>query len=98
MTSEIEIRIGGCDARGVIEPSPVHQNLCTQLSTLRLSPELRQRVKTLFAVRCKAIMPHPGTVLGWGCRGSGDGLWWRPTRSRNNRPELIADDASEQGA
>ncbi len=26
------------------------------------------------------------------CRRSGDGLWWRPTRSRNSRPELIEDD------
>ena len=26
---------------------------------------------------------------------SGDGLWWRPTRSRNSRPELIADDGQD---
>jgi hypothetical protein len=31
---------------------------------LRLSPRMRQTVKTLFAVRCKFIVPHPGTVLG----------------------------------
>ena len=31
---------------------------------LRLSPWLRQTVKTLFPVRCKFIVPHPGTVLG----------------------------------
>jgi hypothetical protein len=31
-------------------------------------------------------------VLICACRRSGDGLWWRPTRSRNSRPELIADD------
>ena len=35
---------------------------------LRLSPWLRQTVKTLFAVRCKFIVLHPGTVLGWTCR------------------------------
>jgi len=26
------------------------------------------------------------------CWRSGDGLWWRPNRLRNSRPELIADD------
>jgi hypothetical protein len=33
-----------------------------------LSPWLRQTVKTLFAVRSKFIVLHPGTVLGWVCR------------------------------
>ena len=32
--------------------------------TMRLSPRLRQTVKTLLAVRCHFIVPHPGTVLG----------------------------------
>ena len=31
---------------------------------VRLSPELRLTVKTLLAVRCHFIVPHPGTVLG----------------------------------
>jgi hypothetical protein len=31
---------------------------------LGLSPGLRQRVKTLLTVRCKFIVPDPGTVLG----------------------------------
>jgi len=36
-----------------------------QLSViLRLPRLLRQIVKTLLAVRCKSIVPHPGTVLG----------------------------------
>jgi hypothetical protein len=35
---------------------------------LRLSRKLRQTVKTLLAVRCKSIVPDPGTVLGWACR------------------------------
>ena len=35
---------------------------------LRLPRKLRQTVKTLLAVRCKSIVPDPGTVLGWACR------------------------------
>jgi hypothetical protein len=31
---------------------------------VRLPRLLRQIVKTLLAVRCKSIVPHPGTVLG----------------------------------
>jgi len=34
------------------------------IAVVRLSLRLRQTVKTLFAVRCKLIVPHPGTVLG----------------------------------
>jgi DNA-binding NarL/FixJ family response regulator len=33
-----------------------------------LSPRLRQTVKTLLTVRCKFIVPDPGTDLGWACR------------------------------
>lgn len=33
-----------------------------------LSPRLRQTVKTLLTVRCKFIVPEPGTDLGWACR------------------------------
>ena len=56
-------------------------------------------------VKAKYKVPLPGKVersgFEWStekcvvvcaCRRSGDGLWWRPTRSRNSRPELIADD------
>jgi hypothetical protein len=32
------------------------------------SPWLRQTVKTLLTVRCKFIVPDPGTDLGWACR------------------------------
>jgi hypothetical protein len=35
---------------------------------LGLSPGLRQTVKTLLTVRCKFIVPDPGTDLGWACR------------------------------
>jgi hypothetical protein len=35
---------------------------------LGLSPWLRQTVKTLLTVRCKFIVPDPGTDLGWACR------------------------------
>jgi hypothetical protein len=31
---------------------------------LRLSPRLRQTVKTLLTVRCPSIVPHLGTILG----------------------------------
>ncbi|HXE63915.1 MAG TPA: hypothetical protein VN519_10275 [Bryobacteraceae bacterium] len=33
-----------------------------------LSPRLRQTVKTLLTVRCKFIVPDPGTESGWACR------------------------------
>ena len=35
---------------------------------MRWSPGLRQTVKTPLTVRCKFIVPDPGTVLGWACR------------------------------
>ncbi|HEY4710029.1 MAG TPA: hypothetical protein VIH46_07660, partial [Candidatus Acidoferrales bacterium] len=35
---------------------------------LGLSPGLTQAVKTLLTVRCKFIVPDPGTDLGWACR------------------------------
>jgi len=35
---------------------------------LGLSLGLRQTVKTLLTVRCKFIVPDPGTGLGWACR------------------------------
>jgi len=36
--------------------------------SLGLSPGLTQAVKTLLTVRCKFIVPDPGTDLGWACR------------------------------
>ncbi len=38
------------------------------LAPVGLPRFVRQAVKTLFAVRCEFIVPHPGTVLGWSCR------------------------------
>jgi len=35
---------------------------------LGLSPRVRQTVKTLLTVRCRFIVPDPGTDLGWACR------------------------------
>ncbi len=65
------------------------------MKALRFSPWLRQTVKTLFAVRCKFIVPHPGAVLE--CAGEAEtGNAGEQPDSRNSRPELIADD--KQGA
>jgi hypothetical protein len=58
-------------ADGLIDYLPanlVNPRAVEVLEELRLSPWLRQTVKTLFAVRCKFIVLHPGTVLGWTCR------------------------------
>jgi hypothetical protein len=40
----------------------------SRLSDVGWSPWLRQTVKTLLTVRCKFIVPDPGTDLGWACR------------------------------
>ena len=58
------------DRKGVILGRIPHflQTGAISEETLGLSPRLRQTVKTLLTVRCKFIVPDPGTDLGWACR------------------------------
>src|SRR5262249_47851570 len=46
---------------------------------------------------CVLSLTIPSVAQKRSAEPSRGGQWWRPSRSRNSRPELIADDASEQG-
>jgi hypothetical protein len=48
-----------CDSKPMMLPDDKQRELA-----MRLSRFVRQTVKTLLAVRCNFIGPHPGTVLG----------------------------------